>query len=92
MRGPVVRMQRARHGGQRVLSLILDLFTLDSVGIHVVDRRKADSLPASCIYSFHHWESFGRVFITLGCEMRQQSVAVAGSHNPVAFMCLATQG
>jgi len=43
MRGPVVRMQRARHGGQRVLSLILDLFTLDSVGIHVVDRRKADT-------------------------------------------------
>lgn len=42
-RAGVVRVQRAGHGGCRVLSLIVHVFPLDSVGIQVVDGGQTNT-------------------------------------------------
>ena len=50
MRRARIGVQRAGHGsssGGRMFSLILDLFALDSIGVHVVDRRQANATADS---------------------------------------------
>lgn len=78
MRQPRVRVQWADHRRGRQLSLVFALFTLEPVGVHMVYRGEADTLPGniSCLHGKKENErrhSFGDGTASrFGCERLQR--------------------